>query len=152
MLCLHTLKGLHVLSPLILTDSVFQFSVLRAQDTTYSPLLFQILEDCWQQDHFLRPSAEQLHNTIKELTSLTLAENQLAPPGGERAGILLDSFTVHTSHRVTASHCSSSQFGFDICTALRGTDETTAILHLQYNHRDDNSQLQINVRISYEHG
>lgn len=114
------------------------------QDTAYPPLLFQILEDCWQQEHYLRPSAEQLCATIKQLTGLSMEENQPATPA-EGGSILLDSFTLHQENRISAAHCRDSQAGVELCAAVGGQDGLTDVVSVHYDPQSDQSEMLFNV-------
>lgn len=123
-------------------DHIIYFFLL--QDTAYPPLLFQILEDCWQQEHYLRPSAELLYTTIKELTGLSMEENRPSLP--ENSSVLLDSFTLHQQNRVSAAHCHDSRGGVDVCAAVSGQDGmTTDVVVMQYDAESDKSEMLFNV-------
>ena len=125
--------------------------LLPLQDVAYPPLLFQFLEDCWQQEHYLRPSAEHLYNALKEATSINICPTQGESSREEDSiigrSVLLDSFTLHQDNRITTSHCNNFRGGLDICTALCGPDGRTAIVNLQYDNECERSELQINVSI-----
>jgi hypothetical protein len=111
------------------------------QDPAYPPLLFEILEDCWQQEYYLRPSAEHLHSSIRELSELTIIENQ--PPVTNRHSVLLDSFTLHQEHRASVSHCYDVEgVGFGVCAAVGEENGTTSILNAQYRPQDSKNELQ----------
>ena len=126
---------------MILKLIVNSFSILPPpQDIGYPPLLFQILEDCWQQEHYLRPSAEHIHSTIRALTDLSIAENQVATPA--KQSILLDSFTLHQEHRISAVHCFERETGLEACAAISGQDGSTAIVNVVYSEENAKSELQ----------
>ncbi len=103
----------------------------------------QVLEDCWQHEHYLRPSAEHIYNTIRALTDLTIDENQAAT--SVRQNILLDSFTLHQEHRISAVHCYENEYGFEACAAISGYDGSTAIVNVIYDGESEKSELQCHV-------
>ena len=116
------------------------------QDTAYPPLLFQILEDCWQQEYYLRPSAQHLYSAISELSQLTIAGDHA--PSTDRRSVLLDSFTLHQDQRVSCCQCYDSEsVGLGVCAAVGEEITSTAIVSAQYRPADGKNEVKYMVRV-----
>jgi len=127
----------------------------RAQDFIYPPVLSLILEECWQQDHFMRPSAR----TIFDITSFVLSsssphssQSSATPSSGEAVSILLDSFILHPVNRVTGCHAFNFEgAGFETCMGLSSQDVgggalgSTIVMGVAYNKDTVKSELEIDV-------
>ena len=118
-------------------------SFIHTQDIVYPPLLIQIMEECWQHNHFERPSAKDIHGSISEYLHLVETD--------QRSSIYLDSFTLHPVNRVSASHCSDvGETGIEICAALcgpevQGREPSTVLVSTIYNYEAEKSELELDV-------
>lgn len=122
----------------------------HTQDFIYPPVLSHILEECWQQDHFMRPSAHAISDAVSGTHRPLLEDNGdcSATP------LFLDSFMLHPVNRVTACHCSNLEgAGFEACLALsdEGLGESpqihTILAGAAYNKECEKSELEIDVSV-----
>ena len=109
--------------------------ILPTQDAPYPLLLFQFLEECWQQEHFRRPSAKDLNKTLQVLTGLQVKEETVS---GSCKKLLMDTFVAHQSYRMSATHAVVSEDAFMLCAAFQSPEEsTTSIVVVEYQVIDD---------------
>lgn len=125
----------------------FHYVVLAEQDTLYPLFFFQFLEDCWHQEHFKRPSALSLYKAVVRLSgSFSTVSKKEEPTSQELQGILLDSYTLHQGHRISACETVVSQDSYTACVALSAPDDfSTTIALAKYNKKDPKTELQAEV-------
>ena len=75
---------------------------LWLQDPAYPTFLYQVLEECWQQEQQCRPPAPLLHSALTRLTGLSVRGG--GAPSQTTQCLLLDSFLLHRNRRVSAVH------------------------------------------------
>ena len=129
------------------------FCLFVTQDVVYPPLFTQTLEECWEHEHFKRPSAENIHKVIS--CHLRLDANHASQQSGnERPSILLDSFVLHPVNWISASHCSNlGGTGFEICAALcgqeglldQGLGQSIVLASVMYNSENEKSEMELGV-------
>ena len=117
-------------------------------------LFFQFLEDCWHQEHFKRPSAATLCKAVQKLSGSFDMSSKAEQPKGHRElqGILLDSYTLHQGHRISACQTVVSQDSYTsfytMCVALSSPDDySTTIAISKYSAEDPRTELQAEVLI-----
>ena len=118
-----------------------------SQDTSYPLLLFQFLEECWQHKHFKRPSAGDLKTTLQTLTGFSVPDDSEIVKCSPQK-LLMDTFVLHQSHRVSASHAIAAQDSFSICAALSSSDESTTTVAV-VNHHHSNLKTKLQMKVSY---
>ena len=145
---------------------------LWLQDPAYPTFLYQVLEECWQQEQQCRPPAPLLHSALTRLTGLSVRGG--GAPSQTTQSLLLDSFLLHRNRRVSAVHSvvrgggdSSSSTGIcngggggggrngdggrvrvEMCAALSSLDEdSTSImtLSLTQHHEEEDCRLEAKV-------
>ena len=58
----------------------------------------------------------------------------------------MDTFVLHQTHRVSASHAIAAQDSFSVCAALSSPDEsTTTVAVVNYQHTNLKTKLQMKV-------
>ena len=66
--------------------------------------------------------------------------------------LLMDTFVLHQSNRVSASHAIAMHDSFSICAALSSPDgSTTAVAVVDYQYPDARTELQMSVRKLWQH-
>ena len=122
----------------------FEYDSLFLQDSSYPLYLYQALEDCWKQEHYNRPPAEDLCRVLMKLTGLKFSENTCSCQ--EMTAILLDSYTLHPDKRIARSEVTCTDGKVDICVAMATRDDTsTTIATIKYQD-DIRSELALEVR------
>ena len=107
------------------------------QDTPYPSFLYQVLEECWQQEQYRRPSAELLHSALSELTGLAVRPG--SRPAQSSQSLLLDSYLLYRNSRLSAVDCLVGGGGEEggqqqvvMCAALSSlADSSTSIVSLR---------------------
>lgn len=115
---------------------------VTTQDTAYPTFLYQVLEECWQQEQFRRPTSELLHTALVGLTGLSVRGG--GGPTQTTHGLLLDSYMLHCSSRVSAIHSVMGGDGgicgsqFLACAALSSLDDNNcaSIVALQLSQQN----------------
>ena len=126
-------------------------SVLTAQDPLYPLPFFQFLEDCWHQEHFKRPSAVTLCKAVQKLSGSFDMSSKTEQPKERRElqGVLLDSYTLHQGHRISACQTAVSQnpcTSYTMCVALSSPDDySTTVAITKYSVEDPRTELQAEV-------
>ena len=123
--------------------------LLTQQDPLYPVFLFQFLEDCWHQEHFKRPSAQSLYKAVVRLSgSFTTLSNKECICDHELQGVLLDSYTLHQGHRISACQILTTQHPYTACVALSAPDDySTTIALVKYSGDDPRTELQAEVQL-----
>ena len=141
----------HIVELLLLVPAVYLSRILivlchvRSQDASYPLLLFQFLEECWQHKHFKRPSAEGLKRALQTLTGFSVQDDSETVRYSPQR-LLMDTFVLHQTHRVSASHAIAAQDSFSVCAALSSPDEsTTTVAVVNYQHTNLKTKLQMKV-------
>ena len=120
-------------------------TALPPQDPSYPLYLFQTLEDCWQQQHYDRPSAELLCGVLMQLTGLDFNTQHKGYQSRELGAVLLDSYTLHHDKRVARSEVICTEGKVDLCVALATRDDmSTTIATVKY-HTDVKTELHMEV-------
>ena len=64
--------------------------------------------------------------------------------------LLMDTFVLHQTHRVSASHAIAAQDSFSVCAALSSPDgSTTTVAVVNYQHANLKTKLQMKVCYHY---
>ena len=150
-LCWLLERGLNFMPKLVLafvlcSHAFFHCVVLAEQDTLYPLFFFQFLEDCWHQEHFKRPSAVSLYKTVVRLSgSFSTASKKEEPINQELQGVLLDSYILHQSHRISACETVVSKDSYTACLALCAPDDFSTTIALVKYKEDPKTELQAEV-------
>ena len=125
----------------------FHCVIPAEQDTLYPLFFFQFLEDCWHQEHFKRPSALSLYKAVVRLSgSFNAVSKKEEPMNQELQGVLLDSYTLHQGHRISACETVVCKDSYTACVALSAPDDLcTTIALAKYNKEDPKTELQAEV-------
>lgn len=82
--------------------NVHPLAICCHQDTAYPTFLYQVLEECWQQEQFQRPPSELLHTALTELTGLSVRGG--GSPTQNTQALLLDSYLLWNNRRLSTVH------------------------------------------------
>ena len=81
---------------------VYPLTFCCYQDTAYPTFLYQVLEECWQQEQFLRPPSQLLHMALTKLTGLSVRGG--GSPTQNTQALLLDSYVLWNNRRLSTVH------------------------------------------------
>ncbi len=113
------------------------------QDAFYPLLIFQFLEECWQQDYSRRPSAAGLNKTLSSLTGISVQDGKVTG-GGKK--ILMDSYVLHHSYRHSVSTSVCSEGSFTVCAALISPEESsTSLVVMEYQDEEFATGVEMQV-------
>ena len=125
----------------------------HTQDTPYPTFLYQVLEECWQQEQFRRPPAELLHTALVRLTGLSV-RGVRGQPIHTTHSLLLDSYLLYHSSRLSVIHSVVDGNGVDegsrfvACAALSSlADNCTSIIALTLSHQQCIEDCRVSTKV-----
>ena len=130
---------------MVLSCSIAYSLLFLAQDTIYPAFLYQLLEECWLQEHFRRPSASLLHTALAAFTGILVRDGT---PAHVSRCLLLDTFQLHKSSRMSAIHNLVTESSLHVSAALSSPDEDhTSIVKLSLHQSEGFSRMEVKVSV-----
>lgn len=118
---------------------------MSSQDAFCPLVLFQFLEECWQQDYSRRPSADNLHKSLSALTGFSIEGEQVTRVPQR---VLMDSYILHHSYRHMVSTTLCEESSFMLCAALSCPEDTSTSLVVVRYYQEDEVATGLEMQVS----